>query len=185
MCNAPCINVFKQNILNFIHLGPNKVLNIYNPHDLKLLTRLRLGLSHLWGHKFFHNFSDRLDEICMCGKDIESTEHFHLQCSLFFKERQLLMNKTCSIDRKFIEQNENSVLHFLLVKRTWMAVIIPIFLMQHYSISSQQTGSTFHYLNKSNKSLPLQLIMTTIINDPILFKLTPHFCFFFFILFVS
>ena len=66
-----------------------------------------------------------------------------------------------------------------------MAVIIPIFLMQHYSTSSQQTGSTFHYLNKTNKSLPLQLIMTTIINDPILFKLTSHFCFFFFILFVS
>ena len=66
-----------------------------------------------------------------------------------------------------------------------MAVMIPIFLMQHYSTSSQQTGSTFHYLNKTNKSLPLQLIMTTIINDPILFKLTSHFCFFFFILFVS
>ena len=35
---------FKQNILKFIHLGPNKVFKIYNPHGLKLLKRLRLGL---------------------------------------------------------------------------------------------------------------------------------------------
>ena len=66
----------KQNILKFILLSSNKVfLNIYNPHDLKLSTRLPLGLSHLRGHKFKHNCSDCLDEICMCGKDIESTNH--------------------------------------------------------------------------------------------------------------
>ena len=76
--NAPSINVFKKNILKFIRLGPNKVFNIYNPYGLKLLTRPRLGLSHLRGHKFNHNFSDFLDEICMCGKDIESTNHFLL-----------------------------------------------------------------------------------------------------------
>ena len=76
LCNAPSINVFKQNILKFILLNSNKVfLNIYNPHDLKLSTRLPLGLSHLRGHKFKHNCSDCLDEICMCGKDIESTNH--------------------------------------------------------------------------------------------------------------
>ena len=77
--NAPSINVFKQNILKFIRLSPNKVFNIYIPHGLKLLTRLRLGLSHLRGQKFNHNFSDCLDEICMCRKDIESTNHFFFQ----------------------------------------------------------------------------------------------------------
>ena len=44
--------------------------------------------------KFNHNFSDCLDEICICGKDIESSNHFLLQCSLFFNERQVLMNLT-------------------------------------------------------------------------------------------
>ena len=48
--NAPSINVFKQNVLKFIRLGPNKVFNIYSPHGLKLLTRLRLGLYRLRGH---------------------------------------------------------------------------------------------------------------------------------------
>ena len=46
---------------------------------------LRLGLSHLWGHKFKHNFSDCLDETCTCGRDIESANHFLLQCFVFLK----------------------------------------------------------------------------------------------------
>ena len=111
--NAPSINVFKQNILKFIRLGPNKV-SIYNPYGLKLLTRLRLGLSHLRGHKFKHNFSDCLDEICMCGKDIESTNHFLFQCSLFLKERQVLMNKIRDIDSPLIDQNESRLCYKLL-----------------------------------------------------------------------
>ena len=55
--NTHSTNVFKQNILKLIRLGPYKVFNIYNPPGLKLLTKLRLGLSHLRGHKFNHNFS--------------------------------------------------------------------------------------------------------------------------------
>ena len=78
LCNVPSINVFKQNILQFVRLNPNKVFKIYNSHGPKLLTRLCLDLSKLRGHKFNHNFSDCLDEICMCGKDIESMNHFLL-----------------------------------------------------------------------------------------------------------
>ena len=108
--NALPINVFKQNNLKFIRLGPSKVFNIYNLHGLKLLTRTRLGLSHLRGHKFKHNFRDCLDEICMCGKDIESTN----QCSLFLKERQVLMNKIRDIDSLLTNQNEISLFYTLL-----------------------------------------------------------------------
>ena len=106
--NAPFINVFKENISKFIRL------NIYNPYGLKLLTRLRLGLSHLRGHKFNHNFSDCLDEICMCGKDIESTDHFLLPYSLFRNEKQVLINKIRDIDCSLIDQNENSLCYTLL-----------------------------------------------------------------------
>ena len=102
------IIVFKKNILKFSRLGPNKVFNIYNQYGLKFLTRLRLGLSHLRGHKFNHKFSDCLDEIYMCGKDIESTNHFLLQCFLFLNEMQVLMNKTRDIDCSLIDQNEKS-----------------------------------------------------------------------------
>ena len=114
MRNAPSINVFKKNILKFIRLGPNKVFNIYNPHGLKLLTRLRLGLSYLRSHKLNHNFSDLFDEICMCGKDSESTNHFLLQRSLFLKERQVLKNKIRDIDSSLIDQNEKCLCYTLL-----------------------------------------------------------------------
>ena len=77
--------------------------------------RLCLGLSHLCGPKFNHNFSDCLGKICICGKDIESTNHFLLQCSLFLNERQVLMNKICDIDSSLVDQNENSLCYTLLL----------------------------------------------------------------------
>ena len=49
----------------------------------------------------------------MCGKDIESANHF-LQCSVFLKERQVLMNEICDIDSSLIDQNENSLCSALL-----------------------------------------------------------------------
>ena len=79
-------------------LGFNKVFNIYNPRDLKLLARLHRGLSQFQGHQFKHNFSDGIDEICICGKDIGSMHHFLLKCSLFLRERQVLMNNILDTD---------------------------------------------------------------------------------------
>ena len=112
--NACSINVFKKNVLKFVCLAPNKVFSIYNPYGLKLLTRLRLGLSPLRGHKFNHNFIDCFDEICMCGKDIESTNHFLLHCSLFLNERPVLMNKIRDIGSSLIDQNEKFLCYALL-----------------------------------------------------------------------
>ena len=82
--------------------------------------RLCLGLIHLCGHKFNHNFSDCLDKICMCRKDIEPTNHFLLQCSLFLNERQVLMNKICDIDNSPMDQNESSLCYSLLFGKETM-----------------------------------------------------------------
>ena len=76
---------------------------------IKVLTSLRLGFSHLRGHKFNHNFSDCLDEICICWEDTESTNPFLLQYSLFLKERQVLINKIRDTGSSTIDQNENSL----------------------------------------------------------------------------
>ena len=38
--------------------------NNHNPSGLKLLTRLRLGLSHFNEHKFKHNFRDFVNPLC-------------------------------------------------------------------------------------------------------------------------
>ena len=49
----------------------------------------------------------------MSGKDIESTTHFLFNCSLFCKERQVLMNKIRDIDSSLIDQNEHSFCYTL------------------------------------------------------------------------
>ena len=49
---------------------PNSIFDIFNAYDIKLLTRLRLGLSHLNEHKFKHGFNDTINPICICGGDI-------------------------------------------------------------------------------------------------------------------
>ena len=68
--NSESLNVFKNSLLKFIHLSGNSVFNCHNPRGVKLLTRLRLGLSHLQEHKFKHGFQDSLNPICSCGNDV-------------------------------------------------------------------------------------------------------------------
>ena len=46
------ITVFKKHLLKEIRPDPHPVYNICKPIGLKLLTRLRLGLSHLNKHRF-------------------------------------------------------------------------------------------------------------------------------------
>ena len=70
--NMLSISALKQNILKFTHLGTNKVYNDHNPSGLKIFNRGRLGLTHLRAHKFSHNISDCLDELCICITNIES-----------------------------------------------------------------------------------------------------------------
>ena len=50
----------------------------------------------------------------VCGEDIESTNHFLLQCSLFLNEKRVLMNKIRDIDSSLIDQKENSLCYTLL-----------------------------------------------------------------------
>ena len=54
--NLELVSAFKKQIIKFIKPSPNSTFNVHNPHGIKLLTRLRVGLSHLREHKFRHNF---------------------------------------------------------------------------------------------------------------------------------
>ena len=55
---------FKNSILKFIIPFPNNVCNCNNHKSIRLITRLRVGMSHLREHKFKHNFQDCLNPIC-------------------------------------------------------------------------------------------------------------------------
>ena len=112
--NALFITAFKQNILKFIHLDPSKVYYVYKPNGLKPLTRLRLGLSNLRACKFSRNFNDCLHEVCICGTNIESRNHFLLQCTLYFSERKTLMRIICDVEISLFDQNELPLLYSTL-----------------------------------------------------------------------
>ena len=47
------LSVFKENFLNFIRPYANSIFDIHDSYGIKLLTRLRLGLSPLWDNKFY------------------------------------------------------------------------------------------------------------------------------------
>ena len=95
--NSENLALFKKHILAFIRPSANSTFHCLNPNGLKLITRLRLGLSHLRFHKFKHSFQDTLNPICNCGT-VEATTHYLLPCPSFSNERLTLFNKLQSID---------------------------------------------------------------------------------------
>ena len=58
--NSESFSTCKKNILKFIRTSPNSIFNCHNPKGVKLLTKLRLGLSHLRDHQFKHSFQDKI-----------------------------------------------------------------------------------------------------------------------------
>ena len=76
-------NIFPRSLSNFIPPSPSKVYNINDTIGIKLITRLRLGLSHLQEDKFKHNFQDTVNPLCSCSIEAESTSHYFLRCHFF------------------------------------------------------------------------------------------------------
>ena len=61
---------FRNALLNVGRPTAKPVYKIHNPIGLKLLTRLRLGLSRLNEHKFKHNLQDCINPLCTCSLEI-------------------------------------------------------------------------------------------------------------------
>ena len=122
--------------MEFIRPSPNSSFDIYNPYGIKLLTRLRLGLSHLNECKFKHGFNDTINPICIRGGDIESMNHFFLQCPEQCKTRQTLFDNIQNIDKMLLSQNESSLTHFF-------TVTLNVTPMLMHSLSTQQLNSYY------------------------------------------
>ena len=90
------------------------VYNIHNPIGLKLLTKLRLGLSHLNEHKFKHDFQDCINPLCTCSSEIESLSHFFLRCHYFTSIRSTLFSELQSIDANIVKFADNEIADLLL-----------------------------------------------------------------------
>ena len=112
--NSVSIDVFKNRLLSFIRPIANSIYDIHDPIGLKLLTRLRLGFSHLNEHRFRHNFQDCMNPLCSCSLDIEDTSHYLLHCRHFSQQRIDLMNSVNSIFRNFVSLSDNNKKDVLL-----------------------------------------------------------------------
>ena len=96
---------FKNALLSFIRPKHVDTFGIHNPNGKEMLTRLRLGFSHLNQHKFRHNFRDFLNPLCECKLEPEATSHFLLRCHLFQVERTTFLNDIKEIDGHIITDN--------------------------------------------------------------------------------
>ena len=73
--NSELISLLKSRLLSFIRPNQSNIFNIFDSIGLKLLTHLRLGLSHLNEHKFCHNFQDCLNPLSFYSLEIEDITH--------------------------------------------------------------------------------------------------------------
>ena len=110
------ISIFKSNILKFIRPKPNNVYYCHNPKGIRLLTRLRLGLSHLCKHKFKHSFQDWFNPLCFCGNEIETYTHYLLHCPTYTNERMILLNQIKNTNCSILEFSNAVVTKILLFR---------------------------------------------------------------------
>ena len=73
--------IFRNSLLKIGRPMQNSIYNIHDPIGIKYLTSLRLGLSHLYEHKFRHNFQDCLNPFCSCSLEVKTTNHYFLHCN--------------------------------------------------------------------------------------------------------
>ena len=91
------ITVFKKHLLKEIQPGLHPIYNIWKPIDLKLLTRLRLGLSHLNEHRLIIALRTVLTlcVLLVCRQKqpiifscIAITDYYHSKPSSLFSDSQ-------------------------------------------------------------------------------------------------
>ena len=97
-CCKCAYNVFRNQMIESIRPLSNRIYNIHDPLGIHLLTRLRLGLSHLNKHRFNHNFDNCINPLCTCTLEIESTTHFFLHCHFNKNIRKTLLDELNEIN---------------------------------------------------------------------------------------
>ena len=100
--NAPSLPIFKSQLLSIIRPECKSVFKIHSPDGLKYIFQLRVGLSALKAHKKAHNFRDTPFDICHCGTESETSEHFLLRCPFFLNQRISLLSTVNPIIQKAI-----------------------------------------------------------------------------------
>ena len=112
--NSPNLKSFKLGILALVRPPPKRIFDIHDPIGLKWLFQLRLGLSPLYAHKKYHNFSDTLCDKCDVCKRTENLEHFFLNCIRFAETRRTHLNSVLTLNVNFNKLNPQNKIQLLL-----------------------------------------------------------------------
>ena len=71
VCTSKSYAIFRNSQLKLGRTNQCAIYSINNPVGHKLLTRLRLGLSHLNEHRLNHNFQNCISPFCSCSLEME------------------------------------------------------------------------------------------------------------------
>ena len=110
--------IFRNALIKIGRPIPKPIYNAHNPVGLKLLSRLRLGLSHLNQHKFNHNFLDCLNPLYSFSFEVESVSHFFLHCYYYSNIRSTFLNELQLIDINLLNQEDDIVVEIVLYGST-------------------------------------------------------------------
>ena len=108
------ITVFKKYLLKEIQPDHHPVYNMCKPIDLKLLSRLRLGLCHSNEYRFNHYFKTCFNPLCTCSLEAETTSHFSLHCHYYHPIRLALFNEIFESDMNLPNLSEEKFLNVIL-----------------------------------------------------------------------
>ena len=112
--NIQSISLFKKSLLKFIRPSPALVFDVVDHSGLKLLTRLRLNLSHLNEHKLRHNFRDTINPFCTCSLEPETLIHYLLHCPHHTVHRRTLLDSIYAIDESISNLSNANLVNILL-----------------------------------------------------------------------
>ena len=90
--NGKSYSRFSKSHLRIGRPSPNNISKIHDSLGLKLLTRLRIGLSHLNEHRFNHNVDSCINPLYSCSLEMESTKHFFLHCHHYTSTGKTFLN---------------------------------------------------------------------------------------------
>lgn len=102
---------FSTALLSCIKFSEKKKYNIHDQVGVELLTRLRLGLSHLREHKFRQTIEDTLNPFSYCSIEVKTT--FFLHCQFSKAIREILTYDLMKIYRPFPPLNQNKLVSML------------------------------------------------------------------------
>ena len=101
ICQAPSYSIFRKALLDFIRPTENSTFGTNDVSGLKLLTRLRVGFSHLSEHKFKHNFQGTLNPLFSCSLEAGDTYHFFMCCQIFLISKMSFLMTLIQLTRRF------------------------------------------------------------------------------------